>query len=124
MSSLFNRSTSVQANPHAQDWPALTAADALAQITSLPDLSATERRDLISAINTIVRVAGAPADLLPLTPERLRATVISKSAAGWGVSPEARSNVLWRLRKISCAGWISSIVRRRPWERLGQRCVS
>ena len=99
MSSLFSRNASAKATPPFQDevaLPSLTAAKALEQIAGWHDIEVAERRELASAISTLVRVSGVPADMLPMTPERLRTDVLDKSAAAWGVKPETRSNILSR----------------------------
>lgn len=103
MRSLFSRNTSAKTISSFQDevaLPSLTAAKVLEQIAGWHDIEVAERRELASAISTLVRVSGVPADMLPMTPERLRTDVLNKSPAAWGVKAGTHSNILSRLRKI------------------------
>jgi integrase len=80
--------------------PPVSAAAALKQICTWTDITAGRRRELASALNTVARVAGVPADLLLLTPHRIRDQAVTKSASAWGLKPASKSNALSRLRQV------------------------
>lgn len=80
--------------------PPLTAAIARDLTAGRPDLSERERRDRLSALTTLVRVTGLPADLVILTPAALRASFLARSAAACGLSKKAKANVTSLLRAI------------------------
>ena len=88
----FNR---LSASDQAQSQ--VTAATAIQAISTWNDVSAAERRTLVSALNSVCRVAGVPPELLVLTPSRLRGPVLQQNAVAWDVTPANRSNILWRL---------------------------
>lgn len=87
-------------NPDKQPQAAPTAAQVQTQLGGWVDLPDIKRRDLASALKTMVRVSGVPAELLPMTPMWLRTNILRKSAVGWGVKPATRSNLLSHLRRI------------------------
>jgi hypothetical protein len=78
----------------------LTAATVVKVIGTWEDLSAAMRRTLVSAVNSVCRVAGVPAEMLVLIPMRLRESVLQKNAVAWDVNPANRSNILSRLNYI------------------------
>lgn len=80
--------------------PQVTAAMAIKLIGTWDDLSMGQRRDLLSAVNSVCRVASVPPEMLILTPARLRAPVLQHNAVAWDVTPTNRSNILWRMSVV------------------------
>jgi integrase len=79
---------------------ALTAAAAIQLVETWSDLSPTRRRDLVSALQAITRMAEMPASNVLLTPDFLRRRVLKMSAAQCGVSRSRLSNISALLRFI------------------------
>lgn len=71
----------------------LTVATAIQQVDQWSDLTPTRRRDLVSALNTVARIAGLPASNTQLTPAALRPRILTVSAAQCGVTPGHIRNV-------------------------------
>ncbi len=78
----------------------LTAAAARDLIAGRTDLTEQQRRDLLSAINSLVRIARLPPDLVHMTPAALRTTLLQRSAAECGLEPGSKANIESRLRKV------------------------
>jgi hypothetical protein len=79
---------------------ALPAAAVMQQIEGWTDLAVRRRQDFIGAVNKVCAVAGLPPETLLQSPEKLRATVLTRSAAAWGLKAASKSNVLSRLRVV------------------------
>ncbi len=80
--------------------PPLTAAAASALIAGCTDLPEQQRRDLLSAINSLVRIARLPPDLVRMTPAALRATLLRRSAAECGLAHGSKANIESLLRRV------------------------
>ncbi len=76
----------------------LTAAALRERIAARADLREDQRRARLSAVNTLARVAGLPADLVMLTPQALRRSFLERSAAACGLSRGSKANVTSLLR--------------------------
>jgi hypothetical protein len=75
-------------------------ASASATIPGWTDLTTRRRQDLIGAMTKVCAVAGLPPETLLLNPDRLRAMVLTRSPAAWGLKAVSKSNVLSRLRYV------------------------
>jgi integrase len=70
-----------------------SVATAIAAVAQWSDLTPIRRRDLSSSLSTIARWVGRAPDDVPLDPRFLRAEVITRSAAAFGVKPGRKTNV-------------------------------
>lgn len=84
----------------ANSTPALDAASALVWIDTWVDLPLPRRRDLKSAVASVVRQIGAPAGSIPLSPAYLRQNFLDLSPKALGVGKSRKSNILSGLRFI------------------------
>lgn len=64
------------------------------------DPASRRRSDLVSDLSSIARMVGMPAGAVLLTPAALRETLLSRSAAGYGVSTSRMRNILSSLRFV------------------------
>ncbi|MGK7870988.1 tyrosine-type recombinase/integrase [Falsiroseomonas sp. E2-1-a20] len=80
--------------------PPLNVADAQLLIAGWTDLSDSRRRDLVSNLATVARMAGLPPREVLLTPASLRERVLDRSAAGHGISHSTMRTVLSGLRYV------------------------
>jgi hypothetical protein len=78
----------------------LTAAAAIQMVERWSDLSPTRRRDLVSALQAVTRMAGIPASNVVLTSKVLRQRVLKMSAGQCGVSLSRLYNIRTLLRFI------------------------
>ncbi len=80
------------ANLSAEAAP-LSMGDAMMRVTTWTDLPPNRLRDLRSALSTMARWIGRPANDVPLTPAALRQHVLCMSATAFSVSPGRKTNV-------------------------------
>jgi integrase len=80
--------------------PPLDAASAIAMVDSWTDLPPDRRRDLRSAVSTVVRMVGAPAGSVILSPAYLHDRLLCRSPKALGVSESRKRNICSALRFI------------------------
>jgi integrase len=80
--------------------PPLNVPEAQLLIAGWTDLSDSRRRDLVSNLSTVARMAGLPPREVLLTPASLRERVLDRSAAGHGISDSTMRTVLSGLRYV------------------------
>jgi len=85
---------------YSPDLP-LTVDSAIRLVGAWDDLPPGRRRgDLASDLASVARMVGMPAGAVRLTPAALRETLLSKSAAGYGVTNKRMRNILSSLRFV------------------------
>ena len=78
----------------------LTAAEALAKVAADATLEPERKRELLSALNSVVRFSGQPASTLVLSPPELRQRVLRHAAGGWGLSLSRWRSIKSALRTV------------------------
>lgn len=90
-----------QATAQSRPGEPLTVERAVRLVEGWHDLPPGRRRsDLVSDLASVARMVGMPAGAVLLTPAALRETLLSRSAAGYGVSESRMRNILSSLRFV------------------------
>lgn len=71
----------------------LTVQEAMSRLNDVPGLSAVRKRDLVSALSKVAKVAGLPPRSVMLTPTTLR-PLLKQSAVAWNVKPTTKSTLV------------------------------
>lgn len=82
----------IRADGTAGETPPLTVADAFRCVQRATDLSPIRKRDLNSALNQLLTIAGVQADAVPLHPHSVRA-LLTDTAAGMALGLGRRRNI-------------------------------
>jgi len=78
----------------------LSVATAIQMVETWSDLKPTRRRDLVSALQAVARMAEMPPSTVVLTPDFVRQRVLTVSAAQYGVSRSRLFNIRSQLRAV------------------------
>ena len=90
-----------QATAQSRPGEPLTVERAIRLVEGWHDLPTQRRRSgLVSDLSSVARMVGMPAGAVLLTPAALRETLLSRSAAGYGVSTSRMRNILSSLRFV------------------------
>ena len=99
----------------------LNVQSTLDWIDTWTDLSETQQRDIRSALRSVARMVKLPPACIVLTPETLRTTLLSRSAADYGITNSTMRNILSNLRKVLRRADIIDTVKTTPssqWQTL------